>query len=311
MPPLPPQRPPTIDALAAARWAHLPGVAPSAPSAWLHEEVARRMEERLHWIVKKPEHWLHWEPLRGAMGIHPVLAQRYPQAQCFVNQTPPQAVPQVRRALAKPWWDARHWRAPALQFDAPTQPVDMLWANMALHMAPDPQTLIAHWHQLLATDGFVMFSCFGPDTLRELRQMYAALGWPEPAHEFTDMHDWGDMLVEAGFAEPVMDMERLTLTFSSPDHVLAELRGLGRNLHPQRFAGLRGRQWHAELQAQISQRLVDPAQPERLRLGFEIIYGHAFKPAPRMPVRAQTHVSLDDFRSALRASPVAPAKDAP
>ena len=309
MPPLPPQRPPTIDAQAAARWAHLPGVAPSAPSAWLHEEVARRMEERLQWIVKKPAHWLHWEPLRGALEIHPVLAQRYPQATCFVAQTPAQSVPTVRRALAKPWWDARHWRAPALQFDAPTQPVDMLWANMALHMAADPQTLIAHWHQLLATDGFVMFSCFGPDTLRELRQMYAAMCWPEPAHEFTDMHDWGDMLVEAGFAEPVMDMERITLTFSSPAHLLAELRGLGRNLHPQRFAGLRGRHWHAELQAQINQRLPDPAQPGRLRLGFEIIYGHAFKPAPRMAVRAQTSVSLDDFRSALRSNAAPGVKD--
>ena len=301
MPPLPPQRPPTIDAQAAARWAHLPGVAPTAPSAWLHEEVARRMEERLQWIVKKPAHWLHWEPLRGALEIHPVLAQRYPQAQCFVAQTPPQAAPAVRRALAKPWWDARHWRAPALQFDAPTQPVDMLWANMALHMAADPQTLIAHWHQLLATDGFVMFSCFGPDTLRELRQMYAAMGWPAPAHEFTDMHDWGDMLVQAGFAEPVMDMERITLSFSSPVTLLAELRGLGRNLHPGRFAGLRGRAWRAALHQAIATGLPDPEQSGRLRLTFEIIYGHAFKPAPRMAVQEQTLIPLEQMRASLRA----------
>ena len=309
MPPHSDQRPPTIDTHAAARWAGMAPKRGGADSAWLHEEVARRMEERLQWIVKKPAHWLHWEPLRGAMGIHPVLAQRYPQARCFIAQTPAQAVPAVRRTLAKPWWDARHWRAPAVQFDAPTQPVDMLWANMALHMDADPQALIARWHQLLSTDGFVMFSCFGPDTLRELRQMYAAMGWPAPAHEFTDMHDWGDMLVEAGFAEPVMDMERITLTFSSPAHLLAELRGLGRNLHPQRFGGLRGRQWHAELHAQISQRLCDPAQVGRLRLGFEIVYGHAFKPAPRMSVRAQTSVSLDDFRSALRSKAAAGAKD--
>ena len=87
MPPLPPQRPPTIDALAAARWAQR---APSTgeASAWLHEEVARRMDERLQWIVKKPERWLHWEPLRGGMAVHPLLAQRYPQSQCFIAQTP-------------------------------------------------------------------------------------------------------------------------------------------------------------------------------------------------------------------------------
>jgi len=269
-------------------------------SAWLHEEVARRMEERLQWIVKKPDRWLHWEPLRGAMAIHPVLSQRYPRAECLVHQTPAKAVPLVQRALATPWWDARHWRAPKPQFGGEQQPVQLLWANMALHQAADPQALIARWHQLLESDGFVMFSCFGPDTLRELRRMYLDLGWPAPAHEFTDMHDWGDMLVEAGFAEPVMDMERITLTFSSPARLLDELRGLGRNMHPQRFDGLRGRRWYAELQAEMSQRLADPTQPGRFRLGFEIIYGHAFKPSPRIAMREQTKVSLDDFRSALR-----------
>jgi len=303
MPPLPHLRPPTIDARAADRWAGLPALA-KARSAWLHEEVARRMQERLQWIVKKPQRWLHWEPLRGGMDIHQLLEQRYPRAACCVAQTPPKAVPAVRRALVKPWWDPRGWRVRAPQFGEPAQPVDMLWANMALHMAADPQALIARWHQLLGTDGFLMFSCFGPDTLRELRQLYAAVGWTAPAHEFTDMHDWGDMLVEAGFAEPVMDMERITLTFSSPAHLLTELRGLGRNLHPQRFAGLRGRQWHAELQAHMNQRLADPTQSGRLRLSFEVIYGHAFKPAPRMALRPQTSVSLDDFRNALQSNGV-------
>jgi malonyl-CoA O-methyltransferase len=120
------------------------------------------------------------------------------------------------------------------------------------------------------------------------------------------MHDWGDMLVQAGFAEPVMDMERITLTFSSAGNLLAELRSLGRNLHPQRFQGLRGRTWHLALQEQITLRLADAEQPGRLRLGFEIIYGHAFKPPARMPVRAQTSVSLNDFRDALQRRPDLP-----
>ena len=300
MPPLPAQRPPTIDVIAASRWEQSAKLAGPVASAWLHEEVARRMQERLQWIVKQPTRWLHWQPLRGGLAIHSALAQRYPKSQCVVVQTPESAALQVQRTMAKPWWDVRGWRAPAAQFDTPSAPVQMLWANMALHMAADPQALISRWHQSLEPDGFVMFSCLGPDTLRELRQLYSALGWPAPAHEFTDMHDWGDMLVEAGFAEPVMDMERITLTFSSAENLLEELRGLGRNLHPQRFAGLRGRQWHAALKVQITARLVDPAQPGRLRLGFEIIYGHAFKPMLRIPMREQTSVSLNDFRSALQ-----------
>ena len=268
-------------------------------SPWLHEEVARRMEERLQWIVKEPRHWLHWQALRGGLQGHQLLRRRYPKALCYLLQEPPATAPALRQALAQPWWSPARWKNPP-RLHAPPEPVDLVWANMALHMAADPQALINRWYELLQTDGFLMFSCLGPDTLAEVRTLYAQQGWGAPSHEFTDMHDWGDMLVQAGFAEPVMDMERITLTFSSPARLLDELRGLGRNLHPQRFNGLRGRRWYAELQAQMSQRLADPTQPGRFRLGFEIIYGHAFKPSPRIAMREQTKVSLDDFRSALR-----------
>ncbi len=178
--------------------------------------------------------------------------------------------------------------------------VQMLWANMALHMAADPQALLTQWQEAVAVDGFLVFSCLGPDTLRELRAVYAALGWPAPAHEFTDMHDWGDMLVQAGFAEPVMDMERIRLSFATPERLLQELRGLGRNLSRHRFAGLRGRRWHGVLQQALAQQLVSAEEDGRLTVTFEVIYGHAFKPAPRLPVQAETAVSLDQMRDALR-----------
>ena len=97
-----------------------------------------------------------------------------------------------------------------------------------------------------------MFSCLGPDTLRELRSLYRSLGWPPPGHDFTDMHDWGDMLVHAGFAEPVMDMERITLTWETPQQVLDELRELGSNLHPDRFAALRGKEWKRQLHDEMT-----------------------------------------------------------
>ena len=299
------QRPPTIDALAARRWDALPLAARPQPGArpaspWLHEEVARRMEQRLQWMVKKPGSWLHWQVLRGGIEAHSLLRRRYPKAASFVQQDPPQASALARAALSPPLWSPLRWKN-ATRFEAPAQPVDLLWANMALHMCQDPQALIQRWHLLVQTDGFLMFSCLGPDTLRELRDLYASQGWPDPAHEFTDMHDWGDMLVQAGFAEPVMDMERITLSFSSSTTLLAELRGLGRNLHPRRFAGLRGRAWHDALHQAIAAGLPDPDQPGRLRLTFEIIYGHAFKPAPRMAVQEQTLIPLEQMRASLRA----------
>jgi malonyl-CoA O-methyltransferase len=175
----------------------------------------------------------------------------------------------------------------------------MLWANMALHETADPLALLADWHRLLAVDGFLMFSCLGPDTAREVRALYEALSWPPASHQLTDMHDWGDMLVQTGFAEPVMDMERITLTFETPARLLQELAELGRNFHPDRFAGLRGRAWKARLEQLISERL--PRGPDgRITLTFELIYGHALKARPRVKVSALSSVSVADMRSILQ-----------
>lgn len=288
--------PPTIDPVAAARWAHLPA---SAASPWLHEEVARRMEERLQWITLQPQTWLHWEPLRGGMQAQALLTKRYPKSTCFLAQSHAGHAQAASKLIAPGWWNPARWAGTSVRVGLPQQPVQMLWANMDLHMAPDPQARITQWHSLLQTDGFLMFSCLGPDTLRGLRTLYAAKGWPLPAHVFTDMHDWGDMLIQAGFAEPVMDMESITLSYTSPERALGELRELGRNLHVGRFAGLRGRAWYQQLCQAMRTALADPADSDRLNLSFEIIYGHAFKPAARMPVQASSAISLAQMRATL------------
>jgi malonyl-CoA O-methyltransferase len=250
------------------------------------------MEERLEWIKLKPAQWAHWAPVRGGLQAHPLLVKRYPAAECYVLESDAAKAEYASREITKRWWQPARWCGPATHFSAPADGgVQMVWANMGLHMAADPQTLMAQWHRALGVDGFVMFSCLGPDTLVELRRRYQTMGWPEPAHEFTDMHDWGDMLVGAGFAEPVMDMERITLTFESPERLLQELRGLGRNLHAQRFAGLRGRAWQAQLHTALRE--------APLQLTFEIIYGHAFKPAPKLTMRPETVLSLAQMRETL------------
>jgi malonyl-CoA O-methyltransferase len=291
------ERPPTIDPRAAERWRQLP----AQQSPWLHEEVARRMQERLEWITRKPQSWMHWEPVRGGLQAQALLTQRYPDSACFwAEAIDGQAAPSIKKIL-KPWWHPSRWTVAGRRAnELPKSGVEMLWANMALHTSADPQALIAHWHKALAVDGFLMFSCLGPDTLRELRRLYQAKAWPTPAHEFTDMHDWGDMLVQAGFAEPVMDMERIELTFETPERLLQELRELGRNLHAARFPGLRGRKWRDQLLQAMAQELRDESAGGRLKLSFEIVYGHAFKPQPRIGMAAQTVVPLDEMRMALR-----------
>jgi malonyl-CoA O-methyltransferase len=280
--------------LAVARWDR---IAPSQ-SPWLYEEVARRMAERLQWIRLAPQAWAHWDPVRGGLAAQDLLEKQYPAAACVVVEPRPSHAAAARAALEPPWY--RRWRGPRREFAAavPDGGVQMVWANMALHGAADPQGLLREWHKGLATEGFLMLSCFGPDTLRELHALYAALGWPPPGPQFTDMHDWGDMLVETGFAEPVMDMERVTLTWDSPQALLRELRGLGRNVHPARFPALRGRGWLRRLESELAARL--RTDDGRLALTFEIVYGHALKPAPRVKVAPTTAVPLGDMRQLLK-----------
>jgi malonyl-CoA O-methyltransferase len=288
-----PESPPTIDPVAAARWVQ----AAPASSPWLHEEVGRRMAERLEWIKRTPQAWADWEPVRGGLAAHELVAQRYPQAKVFVVEPEAARAAVARDRLAKPWW--RRLGGPAVEFGAvPPGSVEMLWSNMQLHLSAHPQDLMRQWQQALAVDGFLMFSCLGPDTLKELRAVYEALGWPPPGHEFTDMHDWGDMLVQGGFAEPVMDMERITLAYDRPERLLEELHELGPNLHPERFQGLRGRGWQDSLRQAIASQL--RGADGKLSITYEVIYGHALKPLPRARMGEQSAVSLQDMRSMLK-----------
>ena len=298
------QRPPTISPNAAAHWRR---IAPAA-TPWLHEEVANRMVERLQWINIQPNVWAHWGAVRGGQQAHVALLRKYPNSTYFLPLAGEFIADAAIKNIANNTNSSSKWQLsnlfkakPKVDYSYPADgTVDMLWANMHLHNALDPQILIEQWHKALATDGFLMFSCLGPDTLRELRGMYEKLGWPVPSHQFTDMHDWGDMLIQAGFAEPVMDMERIVLTYETPQKLLEDLRELGRNLHPDRFPALRGKAWKAKLEAALVEHLADPAESGRLKLTFEVIYGHAMKPKPRVKLSEHSAVSLRDMREMLQ-----------
>ena len=290
------ERPPTLDPVAVSRWQRIaPPVSP-----WLHEEIAGRMLDRLNWIKLQPQAWAHWGALRGGLQAHQKLVEKYPKSRCFIAESLEKRRLVAIKNIATQWWRPAVWLQPAARFEMPPDAsVDMLWANMALHEAPDPQALLNQWHSALKVGGFLMFSCLGPDTAIELRDVYRQIGWPPAGHELTDMHDWGDMLVQSGFAEPVMDMERITLTFETPARLLAELAELGRNFHPARVSGLRGRHWREKLVKLLAERLAT-GPDGRLSLTFEVIYGHAFKAQPKVKVSAFSSVSVQDMRSLLK-----------
>lgn len=288
--------PPTYDPPAVLRWQRL--AAPQTP--WLHGEVARRMFERLQWIRVKPQVWTHWSPSLSGRAAHDSLTGLL-GSQVSLWEDESDRLDHARRLFDRPWWHWRRWLQPWSWQEPAERSQDMVWANMALHTSLEPQALLARWHRLLRVDGFLMFSCLGPDTAVELRKLYEELGWPPIGAQLTDMHDWGDMLVGSGFAEPVMDMERLTLTFESAERLLAELRQWGRNVHPGRFSALRGRRWRAQLLDAIDKRC--PRQADgRLALTVELIYGHALRPPARLAVHTVSAVPLDDMRRMLKGS---------
>jgi len=288
---------PVTDARAVAR--HLARAARAEGPPWLHQEVARRMAQRLPVIRQAPEHWVDWWGFTG--GGAPAVAAVWPQARRSVVEPTESLVERSRQALRAPWWAWGQRRRDAAQqvglaSDLPAGAAQMLWANLVLHSAPDPAALLAQWRDALAVDGFLMFSTFGPDTLRELRAVYAACGWASPHPPYADMHDLGDLLVHQGFADPVMDQEQLQLTWSSPQAMLAELRGLGGHVGAQRFAGCRTPRWRDRLLAALAER----ADPQgRIRMSFELVYGHAYKPAPRPGRGDPVTVSLDALRATL------------
>jgi malonyl-CoA O-methyltransferase len=172
--------------------------------------------------------------------------------------------------------------------------IDLLYSNLMLHWHPTPHLVFPEWKRVLRVDGLLMFSCFGPDTLQELRAAATeALPQARPM-PFVDMHDFGDMLVASGFATPVMDVEMVTLTFADPRDLLAEVRALGGNPRDDRALALpSGRQARLLLEALAKRRNADG----RIELTFEIAYGHAWKPAPR--AKGVSVVSVEALRGQL------------
>lgn len=263
---------------------------------WLHAEVARRMAERLPLIKLQPARALDVTPVLGASAE--LLRQAYPKAELLWHEADPSLLERAAQDRAPGWWQKLRGAGSGRVDTLPARPeVELLWSNMALHAATDLPGLLAQWQASIAVGGFVMFSCLGPDSFVELRPLFARAGWGRPAPDWWDMHDIGDLVLKAGFADPVMDQERLRLTWASPESLLADLRALGGNLAPSRFAGLRGRAW----QAALRQALEGLRGPDgRLGLTLELVFGHAFKAAPRLTVAAETLVSVDAMRASLK-----------
>ena len=267
-----------------------------AESAFLRREIAARMHERLELIKIEPRQILDAGCGEGADLA--LLQQRFGDAHVLGLDASPamlaaarggqQAASSALQRMLKKWLPAK----PGVAAEAGiglacgdfaalplgVKAVDVIWSNLALHWHPQPDRVFTEWRRVLRLNGLLMFSCFGPDTFKELRTAFAAADAAPHALTFVDMHDFGDMLTGSGFSTPVMDMETITVTYETTDKLLADVRAWGGNPLATRGRGLVGRAaWARMLRELEAMRRPDG----RIPLSFEIIYGHAFRPAPR------------------------------
>ncbi len=153
--------------------------------------------------------------------------------------------------------------------------VDLLWSSLALQWCNDLDATFSGMRRVLAPNGLLMFSTFGPDTLKELRQAFSQVDGYSHVSRFQDMHDIGDALMRAGFAEPVMDMEHFTLTYDTASGLMRDLKALGaHNATRGRRQGLAGKSAWKRMEAAYEKL----RQDGRLPATYEVIYGHAWAP---------------------------------
>jgi malonyl-CoA O-methyltransferase len=210
------------------------------------------------------------------------LHQRFPAAEMVGIDIAQPMLARARRRTPrwKRWLGLAHPRLAC--GDAERLPLapgcaQLVFSNLALQWC-DPGKVFPEVARVLEPGGLFLFATFGPDTLKELRAAFSQADGYEHVNTFVDMHDLGDMLVHAGLADPVMEMEMITLEYSCVEAVMRDLKAIGaRNAQPGRPRGLAGRARFREVIAGYERFRRDGVLPA----SYEVIYGHAWKVAPK------------------------------
>jgi malonyl-CoA O-methyltransferase len=254
-------------------------------------EIERRMLERLSFTKLIPSTVLDVGCGRGAGVV--ALQQRFPNAMVFgvdlamamieaplseSKVAPSLMTGWLQRLGLKPTEIAKSLRNSsfnAVQADSGCLPIkdssiDLLWSNLLFHWLPDAQPSVDEWFRVIRPEGLLSFTSFGVDTFKELK----ALGLPLMA--FPDMHDVGDLLLKAGFAEPVMDQQKLVLTYENEVVLIEEVSSFGGHVQRGRSPGLRSDSRLIQTRKALnSLRGADG----KISLTVEVIYGHTWCPS--------------------------------
>ena len=269
--------------------------------AFLQREIGERLFERLQYIKLTPQRVLDIGCGTGYATQR--LRERYAAAELIALDIAPAMLSVARQKTgARPLFKRLLGRSPGQRYlcaDAEALPlasesIDLALSNLALQWC-DPERVARETSRVLKPNGLFMFTTFGPDTLKELRAAFKAVDDAPHVNTFPDMHDIGDILVHAGFADPVMDQEIVTLTYTDLKPLLRELKGIGaHNVLPGRSTGLMGRQrWQRMVNAYELFR-----KDGRLPATYEVVYGHAWKPefSKRKAIDGQQQIGIAEFR---------------
>lgn len=244
-------------------------------AAVLQHEVGNRLLERLDLVRLQPERILDLGCGTGRCTVG--LAKRYRKARVVAVDL---AVAMLRAARARAGWFSRtrYLGADAESLPLADGSVDMIFSNLTLQWCVDLDTAFAEMRRVLRPGGLLMFTSFGPDTLNELRAAWAHADGFNHVNRFLDMHDIGDALMRAGLAEPVMDVEHLTVTYPNVLGLMHDLKTIGaHNATAGRPRGLTGRaQLRAMEQGYERFRRTDGVLPAT----YEVVYGHAWGARP-------------------------------
>lgn len=262
-----------------------------ATSHILAREVSGRLIEQLDWLKIAPECILD---AGCGMGLDaPSLRARYPDASYTGIDVASVALRVASEKVDQPGIWGRLWAkfsqgmssgnpganwvcADFEQLPFAVSSFDLVWSNLALHWASDTETAFRRLRAAMRPEGLLLFSCYGPDTLKELRTAFAKADGRQHINRFMDMHDIGDMLMRTGFSSPIMSMECITLTYLDVLDVLNDIKRSGENsLIVERHAGLMGRgAWQRMVECYEELR-----SEGRLPATYEIVYGHAWAAA--------------------------------
>ncbi len=243
--------------------------------AMLQREIGQRMIERLEVVKLQPGVILDIGSGTGVATAE--LSRRYKKSQMIALDF---ALPMLQQTRKRSSWlrRPRCVCADLEQLPLADQSVDLIYSNAAIQWCNDLDSTFQEFLRVLKLGGLLMFSTFGPDTLKELRSAWSDADGRTHVSTFIDMHDVGDALMRAGFSDPVMDVDRMTLTYQEVSGVMRDLKVLGaHNVTSNRQRGLTGKGKFKAMQAAYEKFRSDGLLPT----SYEVVYGHAWAPLQR------------------------------